>query len=96
MTCTPIGINDHRLLVYGKRIPLKQAEQKHTVSRDTFSPMNIWRDSIILLLILLLIWWLYRWYQDHRDKKKCEEEERQAAEAAKAAAEAQTTDEGTK
>lgn len=96
MTCTPIGINDHRLLVYGKRIPLKQAEQKHTIPRDTFSPMNIWRDSIILLLILLLIWWLYRWYQDHRDKKKREEEERQAAEAAKAAAEAQPTDEGTK
>ncbi|KRM87449.1 hypothetical protein FD19_GL000953 [Lacticaseibacillus thailandensis DSM 22698 = JCM 13996] len=70
MTCTPIGINDHRLLVYGKQVPIKEAEQTHTIPRDAFSPMNLWRDAIILLLVLLLLWWLYRWYQDHRDKKR--------------------------
>ena len=72
MTCTPIGINDHRLLVYGRRISLKEAEKTHTIPRDTFSPMNLWRDAIILLLILLLLWWLYRWYQDHKDKGRNE------------------------
>ena len=73
MTCTPIGINDHRLLVYGRRISLKEARQTHTIPRDTFSPMNLWRDAIILLLILLLLWWIYRWYQDHKDKGPDEE-----------------------
>lgn len=74
MTCTPIGINDHRLLVYGKRIPLKQAEAKKTIPRDAFSPMNLWRDAIILLLILVLLWWLYYWYKEHRRRRNAPSE----------------------
>lgn len=70
MTCTPIGINDHRLLVYGKRIPLKKAKQTKTVARDVLSPMNLWRDGIILLLILLAIWWLYHWYKDRKERRE--------------------------
>lgn len=66
MTCTPIGINDHRLLVYGKRIPLKEAKQKDVTSRAALSPMSLWRDAIILLLILILLWWLWHHYRERR------------------------------
>lgn len=74
MTCTPIGINDHRLLIYGKRIPLKEAAEKKTIPRDAFSPMNLWRDAIILLLFLVLLWWLHYWYQEHKRRRKAAEQ----------------------
>ena len=69
MTCTPIGINDHRLLVYGKRIPLKAAKKHTTHDRTALSPMQLWQDAIILLLILVLVWWLYCLWRDHRERQ---------------------------
>ncbi|MFD1441747.1 class C sortase [Lacticaseibacillus hegangensis] len=74
MTCTPIGINDHRLLIYGKRVPLKTAEDHRTIPRDAFSPMNLWRDAIILLLIFVLLWWLYYWLQDRKQRRQAKAE----------------------
>lgn len=74
MTCTPIGINDHRLLIYGKRIPIKQAQAKKTIPRDAFSPMNLWRDAIILLLVLVLLWWLHYWYKEHQHRQAAQSE----------------------
>ena len=70
MTCTPIGIYDHRILIYGKRIPLKVAQAKKTISRDSFSQMNLWRDAIILLLALVLLWWLHYWYKARQRRNK--------------------------
>ncbi|WP_125570707.1 class C sortase [Lacticaseibacillus songhuajiangensis] len=69
MTCTPIGINDHRLLVYGKQIPIKDAKKHATHDRTALSPLQLWQDAIILLLILVLIWWLYCLWRDQRERQ---------------------------
>lgn len=79
MTCTPIGINDYRLLIYAKRVPLKYAEDHKTVPRDIFSPMNLWRDVIILFLILVLLWWLHSWLKERR--KRLQEKKESGSEA---------------
>lgn len=57
MTCTPYGINTHRLLVRGHRI--KTVEQKNIyVTADAFQIEPIITAPIIAIpiLILLLIW----------------------------------------
>lgn len=66
MTCTPYGINTHRLLVRGHRI--KTVEQKNIyVTADAFQIEPIITAPIIAIpiLILLLIWVLI-----HTKKKK--------------------------
>lgn len=65
LTCTPPGINTWRLLVTGKRIPLKQAEKLPVVKRNLFSYQNLVLMGLALLLLLMLIWWAVR-----RHKKK--------------------------
>lgn len=67
MTCTPIFINSHRLLVFAKRVPYEEAKVKKVVTRDTFSVDRIF--IFIVLLILLLIF-IYILYQKHRRKIK--------------------------
>lgn len=69
MTCTPQGINDHRLLVYAHRIPYKEAQKKPVTHRDTFSLINLWKYLFIFLLIVfaLLYWYLSRKHKRARE-----------------------------
>nr|WP_226999249.1 sortase [Schleiferilactobacillus harbinensis] len=62
MTCTPLFINTKRLIVYGERIPMKQAQAAETTNRTFWSVEHIWLASIGLFLILLLLalWWRRR------------------------------------
>ncbi|WP_225049289.1 class C sortase [Lacticaseibacillus kribbianus] len=74
MTCTPQGINDHRLLVFAHRIALKKAKATAVRVRDRWSLMNVWKYCFLFLLIaLILTYWYYA-----RKKRR-----REAAEAAK-------------
>lgn len=75
MTCTPIGINDHRLLIYGKRISLKAAAATKTHPRAIFSLFNLWLYAMILLLIIVVLWWLWRWHKDRQAKRRTQEAE---------------------
>ncbi|MFD1441742.1 class C sortase [Lacticaseibacillus hegangensis] len=58
LTCTPIFVNSHRLLIYGKRVPIAAAKSTATHARDAFTPLNIWLYAISLLMILFIIWFM--------------------------------------
>ncbi|WP_179395856.1 class C sortase [Lacticaseibacillus absianus] len=61
MTCTPLFVNSHRLIVYGKRISMRQAKATVTVARDLWRVENLWLIAVVAFLLLLLIaWWLTR------------------------------------
>ena len=62
MTCTPLFVNTKRLIVYGKRVPLKQAQATKTENRTFWSVEHIWLAVIglFLLLLLLALWWRRR------------------------------------
>ncbi|MHC5249771.1 class C sortase [Enterococcus sp. LJL90] len=61
LTCTPYGINSHRLLVTGSRIPY-QAEMNQAIQQT----QNYHRYRLILILLSILAflslfgWWLWR------------------------------------
>lgn len=58
MTCTPLFINTNRLIVYGRRIPLRKAAAKPVASRTFWSVEHLWLLAIgvFLLLLLLALW----------------------------------------
>jgi sortase A len=58
LTCTPLFINTQRLLVYGKRIPLKVAAKTLTHRRDLFRLDHVWVASVLLLMLLLVVTFL--------------------------------------
>lgn len=65
MTCTPVFVNSHRLLVFAKRDP---GPDTHTevIHRDFWSLTNIWMMIISLLMLLFIIGYLI---QRHKYKK---------------------------
>lgn len=66
LTCTPYGINDHRLLVTGKRVPTP--EEKQQVSRRTGGELRTLIIALLVLLVLLAAAGLL-----YRNKKKKQE-----------------------
>lgn len=54
VTCTPYGINSHRLLVRGTRIPYEEAQQKVSEQQKKWNPMwNAYIAAAVLAIILL-------------------------------------------
>lgn len=74
MTCTPYGINTHRLLVRGHRIPNKKDNNIRVIS-DAYQIEPIVIAPIIagILLFLLLVWMLIR---NRRKKTRGEKNEK--------------------
>ncbi|MBU5459318.1 class C sortase [Anaerostipes sp. MSJ-23] len=74
MTCTPYGINTHRLLVRGHRIPNKKDSNIRVIS-DAYQIEPIVIAPIIagILLFLLLVWMLIR---NRRKKTRGEKNEK--------------------
>lgn len=80
VTCTPFGVNTHRLLVRGHRIPYEEAEniiqQQEQAQVKTGSTWQneyvkgivIGLGIVLFFLIIFLIIWLLR--RCHREKKK--------------------------
>lgn len=69
VTCTPYGINTHRLLVHAHRVPM---DPDDPALDNVGTPIQWWMWAILLvalLVILFLIWWL------RRQKKRQQEEE---------------------
>lgn len=64
MTCTPVFVNSHRLLVYAKRVPNKPKEK--TIYRDFWSLTNIW---MMIVAGLMFIFIGSYFYQRHRYRK---------------------------
>lgn len=61
ITCTPYGINSHRLLVHSHRVPMEQSDE---AAFDKTAPaMQWWMWAIllaVLIILILLAWWLLR------------------------------------
>ena len=80
VTCTPFGVNTHRLLVRGHRIPYEEAETiiqqqeqadvktSSTWQNEYIKGIAIGLGFVIFFLIILLIIWLLR--RCRREKKK--------------------------
>lgn len=66
ITCTPYGINTHRLLVHAHRVPM---DPDDSAFDNAGPPIQWWMWAILavaVLVILFLIWWLRR----QRKKRK--------------------------
>lgn len=61
ITCTPYGINTHRLLVHAERVPMDPDEEG--VLDESTSTIQWWMwllGGLSLLILLALIWWVMR------------------------------------
>ncbi|MDR0199242.1 MAG: class C sortase [Streptococcaceae bacterium] len=69
VTCYPTGINDHRLLVTGERIPLNEVTKSEHVQRNFWTYRNLVVLGSGLVGLLALLWLLLlafrgkRWYR---------------------------------
>ncbi|WP_349237000.1 class C sortase [Corynebacterium sp. Marseille-P3884] len=80
ITCTPYGINTHRLLVHAERVPMDPDEEG--VLDESTSTIQWWMwvlGGLSLLILLALVWWVMR------ERKK---EKQNGADAAEDAADA--------
>lgn len=74
VTCTPYGINTHRLLVRGQRmdhVPTDLGQTYH-------SPWQPWMVGVIvvsLLALLYLLWWLYDRRRRDREQERRQREQ---------------------
>lgn len=76
VTCTPYGINSHRLLVTAKRVPMDPGEE--SVFEEAHLVWQWWMFLLIglaLLVIVLLLWWIRSIYKS----VKREQEESEGA-----------------
>lgn len=66
ITCTPYGINTHRLLVRGHQVPMDDADEE--VFEDTHGPGWQWWMLALLGVIAIFIcwfsWWMWRRQKD--------------------------------
>lgn len=69
MTCTPLFINSHRLIVYGKRVPIKAAKEVQTAHRTVWTLDTIRIAVLLLFLVLLLFWLIYRHFRNKQERK---------------------------
>lgn len=59
ITCTPYGINSHRLLVHAHRVPMDPDDKAFEQSA---TQMQWWMWAIllaVLIILILLAWWLF-------------------------------------
>lgn len=69
VTCTPYGINTHRLLVRGVRVPL-DVEEKRIVEKSTSSIWQWWMIAILVAVAVMavsLLWLFYR--AKHKERR---------------------------
>lgn len=62
ITCTPYGINSHRLLVRGHQVPLDPQDEE-IFEKAYASTMQWWMwllISVVVLVGLAMLWWLWR------------------------------------
>lgn len=72
ITCTPYGVNSHRLLVRGVRIPYEEAKEIEVIQVQNNST---WREKyiaavfigVIFLSIISVIMWLFNFIKRHKN-----------------------------
>ena len=66
VTCTPYGINTHRLLVHGERTELPAGD----LNQEYKSPWQPWMIAAVVIAVLALLyvlWWLLRRKKDNEE-----------------------------
>lgn len=73
LTCTPYGVNSHRLLVRGHRIPYIDTDVQEQISQHQISdrdkPILVLAGGIILLIIILLIMTIHNALKKRKKKQ---------------------------
>lgn len=80
ITCTPYGINTHRLLVTGERVPMD--DQQVAAESSTVEPavVQTWMIAVVIGIIFVLITTFILWILARKNRKKREAAERAALE----------------
>ena len=69
ITCTPYGVNTHRLLVTGERVPMDPTAAAAEEAKALPAPMQTWMKAIIVAVVIILavvvgilvrLWWTRR------------------------------------
>ena len=69
ITCTPYGVNSHRLLVTGERVPMDPTAAAAEEAKALPAPMQTWMKAIIAVVVVILtivtgilvrLWWMRR------------------------------------
>ena len=69
ITCTPYGVNSHRLLVTGERVPMDPTAAAAEEAEALPAPMQTWMKAIIVAVVIILavvvgilvrLWWTRR------------------------------------
>lgn len=81
MTCTPVFVNSHRLIVYAKRVKVTPDNAKTIPYRAFWSVEHIYFIivGLLLLIIALAIWRLERRHKKNVQKKQAAKKRRQKA-----------------
>ena len=69
VTCTPYGVNSHRLLVTGERVPMDPTAAAAEEAEALPTPMQTWMKVVVVAVVIILavvfgilgrLWWLRR------------------------------------
>ena len=69
ITCTPYGVNSHRLLVTGERVPMDPTAAAAEEAKALPAPMQTWMKAIIAAVVVIMtivtgilvrLWWMRR------------------------------------
>lgn len=74
VTCTPYGVNTHRILVRGSRVPYHPADVKKQAAQAQFSNTALAHRLLIIGLIVLAVFLLFLFLFAGRRKSKKEEQ----------------------
>ncbi|APT93605.1 fimbrial protein [Corynebacterium phocae] len=71
ITCTPYGINSHRLLVHAERVPMDPDEDVRQIIETVGQPWQWWMTAALVIVGLFLLLTIYEWVRNRRrDRKK--------------------------
>ena len=84
ITCTPYGINTHRLLVTGERVPMDDQQVAAESAKVEPAVIQTWMIAVVVGIIAVLIATAVLWGLARKNRKKRETEEAAAAEVSAA------------
>ena len=70
VTCTPYGINSHRLLVRGTRIPYRAAKKKDDAKGKGSNMWKAYTFALVLAVVLIILLWYYYHIRQKKKRKR--------------------------
>lgn len=92
ITCTPYGINTHRLLVTGERVPMDDQQVAAESAKVEPAVVQTWMIAVVVGIIAVLIATAVLWGFARKNRKKREAEAAAAAEASAASENGEETE----